>query len=208
VPPSSFFPRLREVCNQYGILLIVDEVQSGVARTGKWWAIEHWGVEPDIVCMAKGIASGVPLGGFFGKKSVMSLPTGAHGTTYGGNPIACAAANATLAVLEEFGRENAAVQGAYLLDALRQMAQRHRTIGEVRGLGLMIGVEFVKDKANKEAHPHLRNRVEKLAFEHGLVALGCGTSTLRIIPPLTISRSEVDEGLAILEYVINLAEQG
>lgn len=207
VPPPSFFPRLREVCDRHGILLIVDEVQSGVGRTGKWWAIEHWGVEPDIVCTAKGIASGIPLGGFFGKKSVMTLPTGSHGTTYGGNPIACAAANATLEVLEEYGLDNAATQGAYMLDALRQMAERYPSIGEVRGKGLMIGVEFVKDRTTREPDPKLRNCIEHLGFEHGLLLLGCGQSALRLIPPLTVSRSEVDEGLAILEYVIGLAEK-
>ncbi|MFN8444910.1 MAG: acetyl ornithine aminotransferase family protein [Caldilineaceae bacterium] len=207
VPPPSFFPRLREVCDQHGILLIVDEVQSGVARTGKWWAIEHWGVEPDIVCTAKGIASGIPLGGFFGKQSVMTMPTGAHGTTYGGNPIACAAANATLEVLDECGLQNAATQGAYLIDALHQIAERHPSIGEVRGKGLMIGVEFVKDRTSREPHPKLRNRIEQLGFEHGLLLLGCGQSALRLIPPLTISRHEVDEGLALLEYVIELAEK-
>ena len=207
VPPPSFFPRLREVCDQHGILLIVDEVQSGIARTGKWWAIEHWGVEPDIVCTAKGIASGIPLGGFFGKKSVMTLPTGAHGTTYGGNPVACAAANATLDVLTESGRQNAATQGAYMIDAVRQIAERHPSIGDVRGIGLMIGVEFVKDHNSREPDVKLRNRIEQIAFDHGLLLLGCGQSALRLIPPLTISRSEVDEGLAMLEYVIGLAEK-
>jgi 4-aminobutyrate aminotransferase len=206
VPPASFFPRLRELCDKHGILLIADEVQTGMGRTGRWWAIEHWGVEPDIICTAKGIASGVPLGGFIGRASVMTLPTGAHGNTYGGNPLACAAALATIDVLENGGIQNAEIQGDYLLEKLRQMADRHPSIGEVRGIGLMIGVEFVKNQATREEAPHLRNRVEEIAFEHGLLLMGCGFSAIRVIPPLVVKRAEVDEGLAIMEQAITLAE--
>jgi 4-aminobutyrate aminotransferase len=173
VPPASFFPRLREVCDRHGILLIVDEVQTGVGRTGRWWAIEHWGVEPDILCTAKGIASGVPLGGIIARKSVSTWPTSAHGNTYGGNPLAAVAALATLDVLENGGIQNAAEQGDYMLARLNQMAARHPSIGDVRGKGLMIGVEFVQDKASKAPDARIRNRIVELAFEHGLLIMGC-----------------------------------
>jgi 4-aminobutyrate aminotransferase len=206
VPPASFFPRLRKICDRYGILLIADEVQTGVGRTGKWWAIEHWGVEPDIVCTAKGIASGVPLGGIIARESVMSWPTGAHGNTYGGNPLAAVAALATLDVLENGGMQNAAEQGAYMLQRLQEMAERHPTMGDVRGKGLMIGVEFVRDKESRAMAPELRNRIVQIAFEHGLLIMGCGRTAMRIIPPLVIERALVDEGLAIFEHAVSLAE--
>jgi 4-aminobutyrate aminotransferase len=207
VPPASFFPRLRELCDHYGILLIVDEVQTGIGRTGKWWGIEHWGVEPDIVCTAKGIASGVPLGGLIARKSVATWPTGAHGNTYGGNPLACVAALATLDVLENGGMQNAAEQGAYMLKRLHEMTARHPSMGDVRGIGLMIGVEFVQDKVARLQDARLRNRIVELAFEHGLLIMGCGTNSMRLIPPLVIARSEVDEGLDIFEHAVTLAEQ-
>ncbi|MCS6827767.1 MAG: acetyl ornithine aminotransferase family protein [Caldilinea sp.] len=207
VPPASFFPRLRELCDRHGILLIVDEVQTGMGRTGKWWAIEHWNVEPDIVCTAKGIASGVPLGGFIARQSVATWPTGAHGNTYGGNPLAMVAALATMEVLESGGIQNAAEQGAYLLSRLNEMAAHHPSIGDVRGKGLMIGVEFVQDKATRAPNARLRDRVIELAFEHGLLIMGCGVSAMRIIPPLIITRPEVDEGLEIFEHAVTLAEE-
>jgi len=206
VPPASFFPQLRELCNRHGILLIVDEVQTGVGRTGRWWAIEHWGVEPDIVCTAKGIASGVPLGGIIARQSVSTWPTSAHGNTYGGNPLAMVAALATLDVLENGGIQNAAAQGDHMLARLGEMAARHPSIGEVRGKGLMIGVEFVQDKASKAPAARIRNRIVELAFEHGLLLMGCGANSMRLIPPLVIERNLVDEGLEIFDYVIGLAE--
>ena len=207
VPPASFFPRLRELCDQHGILLIVDEVQRGMGRTGKWWAIEHTGVEPDMVCTAKGIASGVPLGGFLAKRSIATWPAGAHGNTYGGNPIAAVAALATMDVLENGGIENAATQGAYMMARLDEMATRHPSMGDVRGVGLMVGVEFVHDKATKAADARLRNRIVEVAFEHGLLIMGCGANSMRIIPPLIVTRAEVDEALDIFEYVVTLAER-
>ncbi len=206
VPPAAFFPRLREICDKHGILLIVDEVQAGMGRTGKWWAIEHTEVEPDIICTAKGIASGVPLGAIIARKSVMTWKAGSHGNTYGGNPLACAAALATLDVLEEEGIENAAVQGEHMMDVLRAMAERHECIGDVRGRGLMVGVEFVEDRERRTPAIELRNRIVQLAFEHGLLLMGCGVNTMRLIPPLTVTREELDEGLAIFDYVIGLAE--
>jgi len=207
VPPEHFFRRLRQVCDKYGIMLIVDEVQSGMGRTGRWWAIEHWGIEPDIVCTAKGIASGVPLGGMIARKSVMTWPPSAHGNTYGGNPLACVAALATIDVLEQGGLQNAEDQGQYLLDALAEMAERHPSMGEVRGKGLMIGVEFVEDKATRTPAPGIRNHTNQIAFEHGLVLMGCGANTMRLVPPLTVNRAEVDEGLQIFEHAVTLAER-
>ena len=206
VPPASFFPLLRELCDRHGILLIVDEVQTGVGRTGRWWAIEHWGVEPDIVCAAKGIASGVPLGGMIARKSVSTWPTSAHGNTFGGNPLACAAALATLDVLENGGVQNADVQGTYMQQRLVEMQARHPSIGDVRGKGLMIGVEFVQDKESKAPDTRIRNRIVELAFEHGLLLMGCGANSMRLIPPLVIERNQVDEGLDIFDYVIGMAE--
>jgi 4-aminobutyrate aminotransferase len=207
IPPAGFFPGLRKLCDRHGILLIADEVQCGMGRTGKWWAIENFDVEPDIITTAKGIASGMPLGAMIARKSVTSWPKGAHGNTYGGNPIACAAALATINLIETDYLENAAQVGRYTLDALAEIMVRHASIGEVRGIGLMIGIEFVKDRKSKNPAEELRDRIVDLAFERGLLTLGCGKSVIRISPPLSISRSEVDEGLQILEEAISIAEK-
>ncbi len=207
VPEPSFFPALRELCDRYGILLIVDEVQSGMGRTGKWWAIEHFGVEPDIVCAAKGIASGMPLGAMIARKSVMTWPKGAHGNTYGGNPISCAASLATIDLIEKEYLQNAAEVGQYAMDALEEIQMRHPSIGQVRGKGLMLGIDFVKDRQTREPDGVLRDRVEELGFEHGLLLLGCGKSTIRLAPPLSTSTAEIDEGLQIFDHVIGLAER-
>jgi len=206
VPPDGFFPALRRLCDKYGILLIADEVQSGVGRTGKWWAIEHWGVEPDIVCTAKGIASGMPLGAMIARSSVMDWPQGAHGNTFGGNPVACSAALATLDVIEESGLQNATELGEYTLDALAEIQARHPSLGEVRGKGLMIGMEFVTDRATRKPARKLRDRVVDKAFTHGLLLLGCGSSTVRLAPPLNLPREHLDEGLMILEASLTEAE--
>lgn len=207
VPPQGFYPALRELCDRHDILLIVDEVQSGMGRTGKWWAIEHFGVEPDIVCVGKGVASGIPLGAIIARKSVATWPGGSHGNTYGGNPIACAAALATLDLLREGYLQNAADVGQYTLDVLQEVAARHPSMGDVRGIGLMIGVEFVMDCTTKEPAHDLRDRVVEHAFQRGLLSLGCGRNTIRISPPLSITRAEIDEGLEIFEEAIRLAEQ-
>ncbi len=207
VPPADFFPALRALCDRHGILLIADEVQSGVGRTGKWWAIQNFGVEPDIVCSAKGIASGVPFGVMMARKSLVTWPAGSHGNTYGGNPLACAASLATIELLENQYLENAARVGKIALQHLREMQPRHPSMGDVRGIGLMIGVEFVSDWATRQPAPELRDRVVNLAFEHGLLTLGCGTSTIRISPPLSITEDELLEGLEIFEHAITLAEQ-
>ncbi len=206
VPPSSFFPALRRLCDRYGILLIADEVQSGVGRTGKWWAIEHFGVEPDIFCVAKGIASGMPLGLMVARKSLVTWPKGSHGNTYGGNPLSCAAALATLEVIENELLENATIAGSFAMKKLREMQNRHPTIGEVRGIGLMIGVEFVYDRQTKQHADDLRDRIVDLAFEKGLLTLGAGRNVIRISPPLSVRIAELEEGLAILEQAITQAE--
>ena len=207
MPPEGFFPALRKLCDKYGILLIADEVQSGMGRTGKWWAMEHFGVEPDIVTSAKGIASGLPLGACIARESVMTWPKGVHGNTYGGNPISCAASLATIELLEESYLANAAEVGEYALDALKEIQVRHTSMGDVRGIGLMIGIEFVKDKNTKEPNEEIRNMIETHGFEHGLLLLGCGKSTIRLAPPLCITKAEMDEGLEIFEKVITMAEK-
>lgn len=207
VPPEDFFPALRELCDRYGILLIADEVQSGMGRTGKWWAIENFGVEPDIITSAKGIASGMPLGAMVARREIMSWPKGSHGNTFGGNPVACAASLATIDLIEKEYRQNALDVGTYTLDALAEIQVRHPSIGDVRGIGLMIGIEFVQDRESKEPAVELRDAIVDLAFERGLLTLGCGKSTLRLSPPLSTSRSEVNEALMMLEEAITLAEQ-
>ena len=208
VPPDGFFPALRRLCDKYGIMLIADEVQSGVGRTGKWWAIQHWDVEPDIVASAKGIASGVPFGVMLARKSVMDWPVGAHGNTYGGNPLAAAASLATLELVEKEYMQNAAEVGAYALDVLqKEFMARHPSIGIVRGKGLMIGIEFVRSRETKEPFPELRRAVELNAFRMGLLTMGCGQSALRLAPPLCVTREEMDQGLKILDEAITLAEK-
>lgn len=206
VPPDGFFPALRRLCDKHGILLIADEVQSGVGRTGKMWAIEHWGVEPDIIASAKGLGSGLPIGAMIARQSVMDWPQGAHGNTFGGNPLASAAALATLDLIEDGLLENANEQGGYMLDALAEIQARHPSIGDVRGKGLMIGVEFVQDKEGKEPAPDLRDSIEAIAFRSGLLLLGCGKSTIRFAPPLIVTRPQVDEGLTIFENAVTQAE--
>jgi 4-aminobutyrate aminotransferase len=208
VPPPNFFPRLRALCDKHGILLITDEVQAGMGRTGKWWAIQHWGIEPDIVCIAKGIASGVPMGAMAARKSIgAKWKPGAHGNTYGGNPIACVSALKTIELIENGMMQNAAAMGAYMLDALAEMQARHTSIGEVRGKGLMIGVELVKDRATKKPASELQCAVMHRCFETGLITLGCGKSTLRFMPPLMIGKGLVDEGLEIFEQALSGAEK-
>ncbi|HEY5902861.1 MAG TPA: acetyl ornithine aminotransferase family protein [Anaerolineales bacterium] len=207
IPPKCFYPALRELCDKYDIMLIVDEVQCGMGRTGKWWAIEHFDVEPDILTAAKGIASGMPLGACIARREIMDWEKGSHGNTFGGNPISCAAGLATIDLIENEYLENAAEVGQYTLDALAEIQARHPSMGDVRGLGLMIGVEFVKDRETKEPAAELTEAVVNNAFERGLLMLSCGKSVIRIAPPLSISKAEVDEGLAIFEEAITLAEQ-
>lgn len=206
VPPKRFLERLRQIADRYGILLVFDEVQCGMGRTGKMWASEHFGVVPDIVCSAKGIASGLPLGVTIARADIMDWGPGAHASTFGGNPIACAAALETIRLLEEKYIDNAATMGAYLRQTLDKWPSKHRTVGQVRGLGLMIGIEFVKDQRTKEPNPEVRNRVVHRAFEQGLLSLGCGESTLRIMPPLIVEKEHADFALDVLDRSITEAE--
>jgi 4-aminobutyrate aminotransferase len=206
IPPPDFFIQLRSICDRYGILLIADEVQAGIGRTGKWWSIQNFGVEPDIVTSAKGIASGMPLGAMIARKSIVTWPKGTHGNTYGGNPLSCVAALATLDLIENEYLDNVVVVGKYILERLKTIQSKHPSIGEVRGIGLMIGIEFVKDNTSKTPAVELRNRVEQLAFERGLLTLGCGRSTIRVSPALCITQAEAEEGLQILDEAIGIAE--
>lgn len=199
VPQNSFFKGLRKICDAHGILLIVDEVQSGIGRTGKMFAIEHTGVTPDIICIAKGIASGLPLGAMIARGSIMHWTTGAHANTFGGNPLACVAATATLDLLDEGMMKNAAKQGEYLMKNLQGMMRRHSEIGDVRGRGLMVGAEIVSDRKRKTRAPKRRNDIVDKAFRKGLLLLGCGPNTIRFAPPLSVTRAEVDMALKIFE---------
>lgn len=207
VPPDGFYPALRRLCDKYDILMILDEVQCGMGRTGKWWAIEHFGVEPDMITAAKGIASGMPLGACVARKSVMDWAPGTHGNTYGGNPVSCAASLATIDLIQKEYLKNAAEVGAYAIEALEEIKARHPSIGDVRGKGLMIGVEFVKDRETKEPAGELTERVVENGFERGLLMLSCGKSVIRVAPPLCITKSEMDEGLKLFEDALAAAEK-
>lgn len=206
VPHRSFFKGLRKICDNYGILLIADEVQSGMGRTGKMLAIEHFGVVPDIVALAKGIASGMPLGAMMARKGVMDWVPGSHANTFGGNPLSCVAAMATIDLLEKEYCANAAKQGTYMLAELRKMQKKHRLIGDVRGLGLMIGVELVKDRATKARAMAERDAVVDAAFNRGLLLLGCGANTVRFSPSLCITRAEVDKALELFVAALKEVE--
>jgi len=207
LPREDFFPRLRELCDKYGILLIADEIQSGVGRTGKWYAIENWGVKPDIIVSAKGLGSGFPIGAMITNRKVMEAwVPGAHASTFGGNPVACAVANATLDVLEDEGiLDHAVTLGEATLKRLEDLQAKHPSIVRVEGKGLMIGVEFAGPRG--EPVPAFRDEIANHAFLNGLLALGAGESTLRIAPPLIISQELMEEGLAILEASIQAVEQ-
>jgi 4-aminobutyrate aminotransferase len=208
VPAPGFFPRLRELCDRYGILLIVDEVQSGAGRCGSWWAVQHEGIEPDIVCFAKGVASGFPIGGIIARREIMTWGPGAHGSTFGGNPLGAAAAIATLEVIENEGLlQQARETGDYIMDALAEMQPRHPSMGDVRGRGLMIGIELVLDKGTKERATDLRRALIRRAFEKGLLMLPCGQNTARMIPALNVPRELVDEALAIFETALSEVEK-
>jgi 4-aminobutyrate aminotransferase len=207
VAPDNFLRELRGICDRHGILLVADEVQSGAGRTGKWWAIQHSGVEPDIVCMAKGIASGMPLGVCMSKAEVMDWVPGSHASTFGGNPVSLAAALATIDILQREGIGNAAKIGAKMLERLNGWKKMHPLVGDVRGRGLMIGVELVKDKETREPVTELRNRVEAVAFEKGLIILGCGETSIRLCPPLIVSEEEATVGLDILEEALTQVEK-
>ncbi|MCC6573058.1 MAG: acetyl ornithine aminotransferase family protein [Planctomycetes bacterium] len=206
VPHASWLPGLRKLCDKHGILLVFDEVQSGMGRTGKFFAHEHFNTVGDIICTAKGIASGLPLGAVIAKKEIMSWPPGSHASTFGGNPIACRAALATIKLLDESLIENTREVGAYFKQRLEEFAKTSDVIGDVRGLGLMLAAEFVKSKSSKERNPELRNRVEETAFHRGLLLIGCGANTIRFCPPLVITKSEVDTAMDLFKLALKDAQ--
>jgi 4-aminobutyrate aminotransferase len=204
--PDRFLQGLRELTRRHGILLVVDEVQSGMGRTGKMFAIEHSGVEPDIVAIAKGIASGMPLGVAATRADLMTWPRGAHASTFGGNPVSCAAALATIRLLEGGLVANAADVGGHLAGRLQTLAASHRLIGDVRGRGLMIGVELVRDRETKERAIEERNAVVVSAFERGLLILGAGKNSVRFSPPLILTREQADVAVGIFDEALTEAE--
>jgi 4-aminobutyrate aminotransferase len=208
IAPTPFMLELRRICDKHGILLVVDEVQSGIGRTGKWWAVEHTGVQPDIICSAKGIASGMPLGVMMSRADIMDWVPGSHASTFGGNPVCIGAALATLDVIEKENLlQNSAEVGAHMLKRMADWPKKHRIVGDVRGRGLMIGVEIVKDQKTKEYGAELRDKIVELAFERGILFLGCGPSTVRIAPPLVVTKDEADAAIDALEESIEIASK-
>lgn len=201
VAPNGFMKDLRALCDKHGILLVCDEIQSGAGRTGKWFAYEHFGIEADITLMAKGLASGMPLGAVIAREGVMEWPAGAQGSTFGGNPVCCAAANATLNLVESEYMANAAEMGKVLLAGLSEVARKHKPIGTPRGLGLMCGVD-VLNASTGAGDAATRDKIVVNCFERGLVMLGCGAHTLRFCPPLCITRDELEAGLKVFEEAV------
>jgi 4-aminobutyrate aminotransferase len=206
VPPKKFFDELQTLARRHNILLICDEVQSGMGRTGKMWASEHYDVIPDIMAVAKGIASGMPLSATVARAEIMNWKPGAHASTFGGNPVSIAASLATIELLEDGLLKNAAELGEYMMYRLSDWPRRFRTVGEVRGLGLMIGVEFVRDQSSRERAPEIRNSVVHAAFKRGVLVLGAGLNSLRLSPPLVLSREQADFAMDTLEGCIRAAE--
>jgi 4-aminobutyrate aminotransferase len=197
-PPASFLQELRHLCDRHGILLVVDEVQCGMGRTGKMWACEHSGVAPDILCSSKGIASGMPLSATIARAEVMSWKPGAHASTFGGNPVSIAAALATLDLLEGGLIEQAAATGRYILEHIADWPRRHTLVGDVRGKGLMVAIDLVRNKDSKEPAHEERDRLVQMAFQRGVLLLGAGDSALRLMPPLTVGRDQVDFALDVI----------
>jgi 4-aminobutyrate aminotransferase len=205
--PADFLQGLQRICRKHGILLVADEVQSGMGRTGKWWASDHAGIEPDIICTAKGIASGMPLSAIIARADVMNWVPGAHASTFGGNPVCIAASIATLGLLENQYMANAARMGDYIMKRTADWREKHKIVGEVRGRGLMIGIEFVRDQKTKEKANDLRNKLVQMAFHKGLLVLGSGDTTLRLCPPLLIGEAQADFALDTLEACITELER-
>jgi len=205
--PADFLQGLQRICRKHGILLVADEVQSGMGRTGKWWASDHAGIEPDIICTAKGIASGMPLSAIIARADVMNWVPGAHASTFGGNPVCIAASIATLGLLENQYMANAARMGDYIMKRTADWREKHKIVGEVRGKGLMIGIEFVRDQKTKEKANDLRNKLVQMAFHKGLLVLGSGDTTLRLCPPLLIDEAQADFALNTLEACITELER-
>jgi 4-aminobutyrate aminotransferase len=207
-PPKSFLQGLRELTKQHGILLVLDEVQSGMGRTGKMFAAEHFDVRGDIVNIAKGIASGLPLGVTCARADVMTWPPGAHASTFGGNPVACAAALTTIRLLREQYVQNAATVGEHLINGLRALMDKHPLVGDVRGKGMMIGVELVKDRQTKERAPDERNAVVQAMFRRGVLILGAGRNAVRFAPPLVLSNAQADTVLGLFDEALTEVTQG
>jgi 4-aminobutyrate aminotransferase len=205
--PPEFLEGLQRICRKYGILLVVDEVQSGMGRTGKWWACEYAGIEPDILCTAKGIASGMPLSAMIARRSVMNWTPGAHASTFGGNPVCIAASLATIRLLEKEYIANAARMGHWIMRKTEDWREKHKIVGDIRGRGLMIGIEFVRDQRTKEKAPELRNRIVEQAFHKGLLVLGSGDTTLRLCPPLLVDEEQADFAIRTLDGVISEVER-
>ncbi len=205
--PKEFLQGLRRICDEHGIMLIVDEVQSGMGRTGKMFACEHYDLEPDIITIAKGIGSGLPIGACVARADLMDWKPGAHASTFGGNPVCIAAALKTIELLERELVQNSAEVGAYLQDGLRKLMGKHDCIGDVRGLGMMIGVEFVESKTSMKPAPELRDKIEHACFERGLIILGAGANTIRWSPPLVLTRENVDVALEIFDEVITASNK-
>ncbi len=201
-PKPGFLERLAELARQHEILLIADEIQSGLGRTGKMFACDHFGIEPDMLLLAKGIASGMPLAAVVARDEVMKWSSGGHGSTFGGNPVSCAAALATIDLIEDGLVENAARMGAHLKRRLEELRDRHSLIGDVRGLGLMLAIDLVKDRQTREPAPDAVEKILYKAFEKGLILLGCGASSIRMATPLTVTEKEIDRGLGILDEVL------
>jgi len=202
VPPPAFLQGLRELASEHGIVLVVDEVQSGMGRTGKMFASEHFGLRADVVNIAKGIASGLPLGVTCARADVMSWPAGAHASTFGGNPVSCAAASATIKLLKDALVENAAAVGAHLLDGLRELQRKHSLVGDVRGLGLMIGVELVRNRETKERAINERNALVQSMFRRGVLVLGAGKNSIRIAPPLVLTKPQANSLLRVMDEAL------
>jgi 4-aminobutyrate aminotransferase len=208
VPPPEYFQKLKKLADKYGILLVDDEVQAGMGRTGKWFAIEHWNVEPDIICSAKALASGLPLGATIAKAKIMDWVGGSHANTFGGNPLSCVAASAVIDIIkEEKLLENATKQGAHILKRFGELKEQSEIVGDVRGKGLMIGMEIVENKEDKTPAPKKASEIMMRAWKRGVAVITCGVSTIRIAPPLNITRELVDSATEIIEDVVKEVEK-
>lgn len=208
VPPDNFMPKLEELCEKHDIMFVMDEIQSGYGRTGKWFASDHWGVEPDIVTVSKAMASGLPAGAAISRADLMDWETGAHENTLGGNPVVCSAALSVLEAMKSDNLvENAAEVGEYLIERFEELSEEYPLLGDVRGKGMMIGLEFVEDKNTKKPAEEERDQIMEKAFKQGLILLGAGDSSVRLAPPLTLTKEQADTGLKIFEDSLSEVEE-